>query len=169
MRQVLETPRLCIRQFTEEDKSIFLDIEQDERLTQYINKRSLEESENLFDSILKAYKKEKSLGRWGVFSNESGEFVGICLLTPSTYDPGYIELGYRLHFKYWGQGLASEIAKALVNYGLNQLQLKEIVAVTDPENIASKKVLLKSGFQLHGEVFWYNEWLPFYKVERQEG
>lgn len=128
--------------------------------------RSPEESEKLFSSLLKAYEQEKELGRWGAFDKKTGEFVGLCLLAPSLYDPRFVELGYRLHLKFWGKGLASEMAKALVDYGLNSLQLKEIAAVIDPRNTASERVLLKTGFLPQGEVFWYNEWLPFFKVVR---
>ena len=164
MKTIIKTPRLIIRQFTAADRAVFLEIEGDARLTQYIKKRSVEESEKLFDSILEAYNSKNGLGRWGAFDKNSGEFVGVCLLAPSIYDPSCTELGYRLHLKFWGQGLASEMAKALVDLGLITLQLKEIAAVIHPENKASEKVLLKAGFQPQGEVFWYEEWLPFYKM-----
>ena len=168
MKPILETSRLSIRQFTPEDKPIFMEIEADERLTKYISRRSQEESEKLFHSILHGYDQDEKLGRWGAFDIKTGEFVGICLLAPSHYDPSFVELGYRLHLKFWGQGLASEMARALVNYGLKTLRLKEIVAVVDPLNTASDRVLLKAGLQPQGQVFWYNEWLPFYKVVREE-
>src|SRR5690606_9715658 len=118
----------------------------------------------LIVAIRSAYRTDPRLDRWGALEKDSAEFVGVWLLAPSLYDPGYIELGYRLHLKFWGQGLASEIAKALVHHGLNVLKLKEIAAVVHPENIASRKVLTKAGFQAQGEVFWYNEYLPFYKA-----
>lgn len=163
---LIETPRLYLRRFIPEDESIFLEIEADERLTKYIHKRSAEESRALFSYILESYTREDGLGRWGLFDPVTDDFIGVGLLAPSLYDPSYIELGYRLHQQYWGRGLASEMAKALVRYGLHTLQLKEIVAVIDPENKASEKVLLNSGFTRYGEVFWYDEMLPFFKVTR---
>ena len=80
--------------------------------------------------------------------------------------PEKVELGYSLHPNYWGQGLATEMATSLVNYGFNQLGFDEITAVTDPENSASQNVLQKAGMQRQGEVFWYERTLPFFVVKK---
>ena len=96
------------------------------------------------------------------------DYVETNELNYSEYDSTRIELGYRLHLKYWGAGIATELAKALVFYGLNDAGLKEICAVTHPDNAASQKVLAKAGFIPHGRAFWYGESLPFFKVSKAQ-
>lgn len=63
-----------------------------------------------------------------------------------------IEVGYSFHPEYWGHGLATEIATACVNLGREQLGLRSIVAITLPDNLASKRVLTKAGLEAAGEV-----------------
>jgi len=81
-------------------------------------------------------------------------------------DPTKIEFGYSFHVKYWGLGLATEMAKAMIDFSFNQMNFPEIVAVTHPENTASQNVLLKAGMQRDGEVFWHGETLPYFFIRK---
>lgn len=166
MNIITRTPRLLIREFTPEDESLSLLMDADDRLTQYVKKRSPKESKQVFKDTLKEYKAGFGLGRWGVFNVADNDFIGVCMLKPSESDANSIELGYRLHFKYWGQGIATELSKALVHYGLVEIGLTEICAVTHPNNAASQKVLIKAGFKRTGSTFWYGEELPMFKAIR---
>ena len=56
-----------------------------------------------------------------------------------------VEVGYGFMPEYWGQGLATEIARALVRIGFDQLGLPSIVAITTPANVASQRVMTKAG------------------------
>lgn len=167
MNIIAKTPRLLIREFTPEDEPLLLELDADVRLTRYVKKRTAQESRKVFKDTLKEYQKQSGMGRWGIFNIADNDFIGICILSPSDYDSNSIELGYRLHLKYWGAGIATELARALVFYGLNEIGLKEICAVTHPDNLASQKVLSKAGFEPHGRAFWYGEDLPLFKVVRQ--
>jgi ribosomal-protein-alanine N-acetyltransferase len=164
MNIIAQTSRLLIREFTPEDEILLLTIDEDERLTQYVKKRTPQESKQVFKDTLKEYKNQSGLGRWGIFNMADNDFIGVCALKPSEYDSSCIELGYRLHLKYWGSGVATELAKALVYYGLHEIGLKEVCAVTHPDNAASQRVLSKAGFVPHGRAFWYGEDLPFFKA-----
>ena len=55
-------------------------------------------------------------------------------------------MGYRFFQKHWGKGYATESAKAVMDYGVNTLKLKNIVAQAAKENTASIKVIKKLGF-----------------------
>jgi RimJ/RimL family protein N-acetyltransferase len=59
-------------------------------------------------------------------------------------------IGYCLNKRYWGQGIATEAALALVDFGFKKLNLHRIYATVDPENLASASVLQKSGMQYEG-------------------
>jgi ribosomal-protein-alanine N-acetyltransferase len=166
MKIIVQTSRLLIREFTPDDENISIILDEDERLTQYVKKRNLQESRQVFKDTLKEYKNQSGLGRWGIFNSANNDFIGVCMLKPSESDGSSIELGYRLHFKYWGSGIATELAQALVFYGLNEVGLKEICAVTHPDNAASQRVLSKVGFVPSGRAFWYGEDLPLFKVSK---
>ena len=166
MNIIAQTSRLLVREFTPEDETLLLALDEDERLTRYVKKRTPQESKQIFKDTLKEYKIQPGLGRWGIFNIADNDFIGICILNYSESDKNSIELGYRLHLKYWGSGIATEVAKALVFYGLNEIGLKEICAVTHPDNAASQRVLSKAGFEPHGRAFWYGEDLPLFKVGR---
>ncbi len=166
MNIIAQTPRLLIREFIPEDETLLLDLDADARLTRYVKKRTAQESKKVFKDTLKDYQKKTGMGRWGIFNLADNDFIGVCILDYSEFDRNSIELGYRLHLKYWGSGIATELAQALVWYGLNEIGLKEICAVTHPENRASQKVLSKAGFQPHGRAFWHGDDLPFFKVSR---
>ncbi|GGB24338.1 GNAT family N-acetyltransferase [Mucilaginibacter rubeus] len=165
MNIITQTPRLLIREFTAGDEELVTAIDADDRLTQYVKKRTPQESKQVFKDTLKEYQNGSGLGRWGIFNIADNDFIGVCALKPSDYDKSRIELGYRLHLKYWGQGIATELAEALISYGFNDIGLKEICAVTHPQNAASQRVLIKAGFVREGIVFWYGEDVPFFRVK----
>lgn len=61
--------------------------------------------------------------------------------------PEDVEIFYGLSNEYWGQGLATEAAKAMLHYGFDIIGLKRIIAVVKPDNIASRKVIEKIGMK----------------------
>lgn len=60
------------------------------------------------------------------------------------------EIGWILHKDYWGNGYITEIAKAVIKYGFEKLDLHRIIATCQPENIASKRICEKLGMRLEG-------------------
>ena len=166
MNVIAQTSRLLIRELTPDDETLLLVLDADARLTRYVKKRTAQESKKVFKDTLKDYKNQTGLGRWGIFNLADNDFIGVCILNYSEYDSKRIELGYRLHLKYWGSGIATELAQAVVFYGLNEVGLKEIYAVTHPDNTASQRVLSKVGFMPNGRAFWYGEDLPLFKVSK---
>jgi len=164
---IVQTPRLIVREYWPEEEDAFVAMHSDERVIRYLPKRSPDEYRKLFKDGLEAYKGDTGLARWGIFHPLTGDFMGSCLLRHPIDAPEKVELGYSLHPSYWGKGLATEMAKNLVNYGFYQLGFDEIAAVTDPENAASQNVLQKAGMQRQGEVFWYERMLPFFVVRKK--
>ncbi|MDJ0519843.1 MAG: GNAT family N-acetyltransferase [Trichodesmium sp. MO_231.B1] len=79
-----------------------------------------------------------------------------------------IELGYLLNPAYWYRGLATEAAKASLKYGFEELKLKEIVAVAQPENIASQRVMEKLGMKYEKDANYYQTNVVYYTIFRKE-
>ncbi len=88
----------------------------------------------------------RGYGMFALLDRESGEVVGFCGLV---HPDGQIdaEIKYALKRSYWGVGLATEAASAMLAYGAREYNLTEIIATTVPQNVASHRVLLKAGMK----------------------
>lgn len=80
-----------------------------------------------------------------------GRIIGFCGLKRLP-DLDAVDLGYRLLPEYWGRGLATEAARASVEFGFGTLRLERIIGLVLPENIGSIRVLEKVGMSFVGEV-----------------
>ncbi len=152
MNFVFETPRLILRQFTESDAPLILQLNSDPEIVKYVHEPVLEREEQakkiINDIILPQYKNK--LGRWAIHTKDNLGFIGWCGLK---YRPELDEfdLGYRLVQKAWGKGFATEAAQHTLNNGFKTLNLKLITGRAHIENIASIKVLEKIGMVFIGE------------------
>jgi RimJ/RimL family protein N-acetyltransferase len=87
--------------------------------------------------------------RWALESLE-GEFLGYAGIMPSlpTHPIGpHVEIGWRLVRRAWGQGYATEAAKAVLNDGFTRVGLTEVVAYTAPDNVRSQAVMARLRLQ----------------------
>src|SRR5690606_14340984 len=94
---------------------------------------------------------EKGWGFWAAVLADSQEFIGFIGLNdvtrdalPAPFAPA-VEIGWRLAFKHWGKGYATEGAKACLQYGFETLRLKEIVSFTAVQNNRSRRVMERIG------------------------
>jgi ribosomal-protein-alanine N-acetyltransferase len=94
-----------------------------------------------------------------------GAFVGRCGLQ-HLGNTGAVELGYTLAKPYWGQGYATEAARACVGYAFGALGLERIVAIARPANAASRRVLEKLGMRLVKTTEWDGGPVVWYEIER---
>ena len=121
----------------------------DKRVMQFFPKiLSLEESNALAERIQKEFK-EKPYGFWAVEVKNGAPFIGFVGLhyldpieLPTHFTP-CVEIGWRLAFDHWGKGYAFEAASKVLEYAFQTLNLKEIVAYTDVNNMRSRKVMEK--------------------------
>ena len=152
MKIIFQTPRLILRQFTEADTTLILELNSDTEIVKYLHEPTLKTEEQakniLLDIILPQYK--NNLGRWAIHTKHNMEFIGWCGLK---YRPERDEtdLGYRLMQKAWGKGFATEAAKHTLDYAFKTLNLSLITARAHIENTASGKVLEKLGMDFIGE------------------
>ena len=148
MQIVFETPRLILRQFTDEDAPLILQLNNDPEIVKYVHEPVLETEEQakniILNIILPQYK--NNLGRWAIHLKTNNEFIGWCGLkqVPARDE---IDLGYRLKKFSWGKGFATEAAKYTLDHGFKKLKLELITGRAHIENIVSIKVLEKIGMQ----------------------
>ncbi len=96
---------------------------------------------------------DHGFGLWILRERPDGPVIGRALLRYLDVDGrDEVEVGYSFHPEYWGRGLATEIATTCVSLGREQFGLLSIVAITLPDNLASKRVLTKAGLEAAGEM-----------------
>lgn len=106
-------------------------------------------------------------GIWAVEWRDAPGFLGWCDLFP--LGPSrLIEIGYRFHRTTWGRGIGSEAARAVLDHGFRALAIDPIVAVTNPDNLASQRILTKIGLQPAGEAYYYGQWMRFFRLDRSQ-
>ncbi len=144
---IFETKRLIIRRYTETDFDNFFRLNGDDDIMRYIRPaQTREDSLDFFiNKVLAGYEQQPGLGRWAMIAKDSNEFVGSFAVIPVEHSDK-IQLGYSLLKENWGKGYATESTIGGIDYVFGELKLEAIAGITFPENIASQKVLMKSGF-----------------------
>lgn len=172
----LYTERLILRDFTLADYDAVHAYSSDPLVTRYMFFGPRDAAES-YDYLLSMQQSQQEKPRlvWevAVVRQADNALIGGCDLT-YTGNPQEADLGYILAQPAWGQGYATEIARALVQAGFSQLQLTRIVATCDVANSASAHVLEKAGLRRHTTLIQYKyakgRWwdVYFYALERRE-
>ncbi|MEM6724861.1 MAG: GNAT family N-acetyltransferase [Bacteroidota bacterium] len=167
-RSLPHSTRLYLRELSLSDLEVAYEMDADPEVMQYIRPpaKNIEETREKMKKIIAYYRKYEGYGVWAGIEKETDTMVGWWILKSLPKSP-FIEVGYRLRKQYWGNGYATEMTKALLEYGFLQLNLPEIVAVTDLENHASMRVLEKAGLVYLRNAFYYESTVTFYRIERE--
>ncbi|MCC8425546.1 GNAT family N-acetyltransferase [Mucilaginibacter sp. UR6-11] len=166
MNIIAQTLRMIIREFLPEELETYLTHFTDDEVARYLPKRSRDERIVIFNNALSQYLTTKATGIWGIFDNATGEFIGSCLLRPFNDEPGILEVGYSMEKKYWGRGIGTEMALAMITHGFADINITEIVACTTFENVASQRVLQKAGLKPVENLIRNGEELAFFRLKR---
>ena len=121
------------------------------------------ESRKRFEEILIGNIENSKTGRFKVSLRSDGSFVGHSKLEMTKKNEA--EIGYLLMPEFWGQGYGSEIAQAMVNLGKQDSNIHNLIAIIDPENTASKRILEKQGFQWDYDGEYIGLPAAYYKME----
>ncbi len=142
---MLDTRRLRLRRLCAADETLCVALDGDPEVMRYIGSRGGTPEEIVARVRDRIAADLGALGWWLIEDKAGGAFHGVAALLrmPEGDD---IELAYRLARASWGGGRATEAATALVSYAFDQVGLPRLVAVTFPENLASRHVLEKVGF-----------------------
>jgi RimJ/RimL family protein N-acetyltransferase len=147
MKIILETERLLLRQFVEDDAEWFFRLNTDPDVLRFVPDKALANVEQarevLIDHPIADYQKY-GFGRGACILKTTGEAIGFAGLK-YLEELGEVDIAYRLMPAYWGMGLATEVALASVDFGFAKLDLKRIIGLIMPANIASVRVLQKTG------------------------
>lgn len=149
---VIETPRLILRPFTADDADSLFELNSDPEVMRYLTGGLPTPRAEIENAIIPFHIAEYArLGRFGTWAAETaggGEFLGWFHLRPGergSDDVSNVELGYRLRRAVWGQGLATEGSRALIDLGFTELGVRRVFAHTMTVNAASRRVMEKCG------------------------
>ena len=166
----LETERLVLRPFADTDVDAFhANVLSDDEVMRWASPQrrafTREESRVALERYV-AQQERAGFSLWAVLERETGALVGNCGLIPFGWEGPEIEVGYRIGRAWWGRGYATEAALASLELGFADLEVDRIVAVTDPDNVRSQRVLEKIGMRPEGRTLYRGEETLFYVAER---
>lgn len=146
---ILETERLNLRQIATGDAEFVLELLNEPSFLRNIGDkgvRTIDDSiQYILDGPVDSYER-LGFGLWLVELKDSKVPVGICGLVKRDALTD-VDIGYAFLPRFWSMGYAYESASAVKSYAMNVLGLKRLLAITNPENIGSIKVLEKIGLK----------------------
>lgn len=167
---VLQTERLTLRRFTGADVSPMAKILGDADVMRYSVRGVLSEraTQEFVHWSLQCYALH-GFGPWAVVEKPSGALMGFCALNRENVDGAEeVEIGYRLAPQFWGQGMATEMVLATLAYGFESLGLASIIAIVQPANVASVRVIQKVGFKAFVHSQYHRLGVRIYRLDREE-
>lgn len=145
MTDEIETSRLRLRAYTPHDIDHLAALYADPEVTAYtkLGRLTREQAEATLDGYLADWRL-KACGMFAVFLKAGDAYVGECgLFTLSR--TGELALRYAFHRRFWGQGLASEAARGVLDHAFGRLGLERLVSIVEAPNQASHRVMQKLG------------------------
>jgi ribosomal-protein-alanine N-acetyltransferase len=167
--QILETPRLILREFRQDDvNALALILSDSETMRFYPAPFDRVGVEDWISRNLRRYR-EQGHGLWAMILKSSGELVGDCGLTvQDVEDANEIEIGYHVRRDLWGQGLATEAAGACRDFGFAHLPVERLISLVRPENLQSCRVAEKNGMTVWKELMWRGLPHLVYAIRRED-
>jgi RimJ/RimL family protein N-acetyltransferase len=152
---ILQTPRLILRELVPEDcDTLALVLSDPETMRHYPTSLDRKGVGQWIARNRSRYATDGH-GLWGMVLKSSGELIGDCGLIRQEVDgEQLVEIGYHVRRDFWGQGLASEAARACRDYGFAHLKVNRLISLIRPENIPSRRVAEKIGLTLWKTVLW---------------
>ena len=144
----LETERLSLRHLTAQDAEFLIELLNDPSFIRNIGDRgvrTVQDAQTYVQNGPAASYAKNGFGLDLVILKDTGEPIGLCgLIKRPTLDD--VDIGYAYLPRYWSKGYAVEAASAVKQYAQNVIGLKRLVAIVDPLNLGSIRVLEKIGF-----------------------
>ena len=166
--QILQTPRLLLREFTLQDAgALVLVLSDPETMRYYPAPYDRAGVEQWIQRNRDRYRNE-GVGLWAMELKETRGLVGDCgvILQHVEGDLLY-EIGYHLRRDCWGRGLATEAAIACRDWAFMHLKAERLISLIRPENLPSRRVAERNGMALWKEVNWRGLRHLVYSIERE--
>jgi RimJ/RimL family protein N-acetyltransferase len=148
MKKIIETERLILRTWSNDDLHALYSINQDLKVMKYFpSLQSLDATKNFIDKM-KFHFEKYGYSLYATIRKDTSEFIGFVGLSKVAFNAHFtptIEIGWRLSSKHWGKGFATEGARAVLDYAFRELDISEVVSFTAKDNTKSINVMQKIG------------------------
>jgi RimJ/RimL family protein N-acetyltransferase len=146
----VHTARLVLRRWRDEDRDPFARLNADPVVMEHFPAPlSREESDDFVERIEAGFR-ERGYGLWAAEVPGVAPFIGFVGLNWATFDAPFtpaLEVGWRLDRPYWGQGYATEGARAALTFAFDELAVEEVVSFTTVRNDRSRRVMERLGLR----------------------
>ena len=152
--KILESENLMLRRLEAGDLDDLYALYSDPMIRRHFPEGTLTlaETKEELEWFLDGHPEQRELGLWATIHKASQRFIGRCGLLPWTIEDRFeVEVAYLLDKRYWGQGLGTEAAQAVLDYGFERLQLPRLICLIERDNAASIKVARKIGMSFEKE------------------
>jgi RimJ/RimL family protein N-acetyltransferase len=149
----LQTPRLVLRSFREEDVNAMVQLFANPDFMRFSLGVFTEPKQTLaFIEKVMDWDRAGIPSQFAVISRGGNAIVGYCGFYHHAELPGEIEIGYRLHPDYWNRGLITEAARAVRDHGFRNRNLSRVISLIHPENTPSRRVAEKNGMAIEKQI-----------------
>jgi RimJ/RimL family protein N-acetyltransferase len=162
----LETERLRLRMFREDDIDAYANICADAEVMRYLGGKAFTRTEAWRQmAMIVGHWTLRGYGMWAVEQRSGGPIIGrIGFVNPDGW-PGF-ELGWTLGRPYWGHGFASEGARAALEYAFSELRRDHVISLIHPDNKASIRVAERLGERPEGTAEVLGVGVIVYRIDR---
>ena len=166
---ILETPRLILRPFREDDLDLLAPLMAHTDFMRFsLGVYSREQTAAFLDKVI-GWQRRGLPSQFAVIYREENRLIGYCGFFHQQIDGiDEIEIGYRLHPDYWNQGLATEAAQAVRDHGFTDLNLPRVISLIHPDNLPSRRVADKNGMTLEKETVFRGFPTLVFVIRREE-
>jgi RimJ/RimL family protein N-acetyltransferase len=151
----IETPRLRLRQWREDDLAPFAALNTDPEVMRFFEEPLSHERSDAWARAIAAVIEDQGWGLWALERRDTGEFIGFTGLQVPRHELPFnpcVEVGWRLARSAWGQGFATEAGRASLAHAFGPLDLDEVVSMTAVTNVPSRRVMERLGMARDGQA-----------------
>ena len=152
---ILETERLSLREIRSDDLNALLEIWGDSETMRLFP--STLDHQAMREWIERNQERYRLYGHglWAVILRKEQRLIGDCGLVIQEVDgTSELELGYHFNRRYWGQGLATEAARACMDYAFERMSRRRLISMIRLENLPSRRIAERNGLNIEKEIFW---------------
>ncbi len=168
MKKTIETQRLILRPFTEDDAAASFVMNTDPEVMRYLGGVTVQSVDDVREMLqmhtLTDYATH-DFGRFAVIHKDTQEFMGFVGLK-YIEELGEVDHGYRLIPKFWRQGYGYEASVPCLDFAFVELGLNRVIALANPNNIASITLMKKLGFRYEKEIHIYGDDAVHYALNK---
>jgi RimJ/RimL family protein N-acetyltransferase len=153
VKSLPQTERLSFRELVPSDNEPLFDLLGDAEAMQFYRQTFSPQDVDLWIARNLRRYRIFGYGLWAVLDRNTGELFGDCGLTwHEVGDELLLEVGYHFRRRYWGNGFATEAARASIQWCFDNTAADEVISIIDPQNIASRNVAERNGLEILGKT-----------------